>query len=29
LRAHIEEDPSRPVLITTIRGLGYRFERAR
>jgi two-component system response regulator RegX3 len=29
LRAHIEEDPARPVLITTIRGLGYRFERPR
>jgi two-component system response regulator RegX3 len=29
LRAHIEEDPARPALITTIRGLGYRFERAR
>jgi two-component system response regulator RegX3 len=26
LRAHVEEDPSQPVLITTIRGLGYRFE---
>ncbi len=26
LRARIEEDPSRPALITTIRGLGYRFE---
>ncbi|MDA8391310.1 MAG: response regulator transcription factor [Actinomycetota bacterium] len=26
LRARIEEDPSRPCLITTIRGLGYRFE---
>ncbi|HLG91970.1 MAG TPA: response regulator transcription factor [Acidimicrobiales bacterium] len=29
LRARIEEDPSRPKLITTIRGLGYRYERAR
>jgi two-component system response regulator RegX3 len=27
LRSHVEEDPSQPVLITTIRGLGYRFER--
>lgn len=27
LRARIEEDPAQPVLITTIRGLGYRFER--
>ncbi len=26
LRARIEEDPSNPKLITTIRGLGYRFE---
>jgi two-component system, OmpR family, response regulator RegX3 len=26
LRARIEEDPSRPQLITTIRGVGYRFE---
>jgi two-component system response regulator RegX3 len=26
LRARIEEDPSRPRLITTIRGVGYRFE---
>jgi two-component system, OmpR family, response regulator RegX3 len=29
LRAHVEKDPARPVLITTIRGLGYRFERPR
>ncbi len=29
LRAKIEEDPSRPARITTIRGLGYKFERAR
>ncbi|HEV2360738.1 MAG TPA: response regulator transcription factor [Acidimicrobiales bacterium] len=29
LRARIEEDPSHPTLITTIRGLGYRFERPR
>lgn len=26
LRARLEEDPSRPTLITTIRGLGYRLE---
>lgn len=26
LRAALEEDPSRPVLITTLRGQGYRFE---
>ena len=29
LRSRIEADPSRPVLITTIRGLGYRFEAPR
>jgi two-component system response regulator RegX3 len=29
LRAKIEDDPSRPARITTIRGLGYKFERAR
>jgi two-component system, OmpR family, response regulator RegX3 len=29
LRAKVEEDPSRPSRITTIRGLGYRSERAR
>ncbi len=29
LRAKIEEDPSTPTLITTIRGLGYRFEAGR
>jgi two-component system response regulator RegX3 len=29
LRAHIEVDPSQPKLITTIRGLGYRFETPR
>jgi two-component system response regulator RegX3 len=29
LRAKIEEDPSSPALITTIRGLGYRFEAGR
>ncbi len=26
LRAKIEEDPARPRLLTTIRGVGYRFE---
>ncbi len=29
LRAHIEANPSQPQLITTIRGLGYRFENSR
>lgn len=29
LRARIEEDPSKPTLISTIRGLGYRFEAPR
>ena len=29
LRARIEQDPSRPVCITTIRGLGYRYEAPR
>jgi two-component system, OmpR family, response regulator RegX3 len=29
LRAKIEKDPSNPALITTIRGLGYRFEAGR
>lgn len=29
LRAHIEADPSQPKLITTIRGVGYRFETPR
>jgi two-component system response regulator RegX3 len=28
LRSRIEEDPSVPRLITTVRGLGYRFQRA-
>lgn len=27
LRARVEEDPAKPQLITTIRGLGYRFEK--
>jgi two-component system, OmpR family, response regulator RegX3 len=26
LRSRIEADPSRPILITTVRGVGYRFE---
>jgi two-component system response regulator RegX3 len=26
IRSHIEEDPSDPRLITTVRGVGYRFE---
>ena len=26
LRSRIEMDPSRPVLITTVRGVGYRFD---
>ena len=29
LRAKIEHDPAHPDRITTIRGLGYKFERAR
>jgi two-component system response regulator RegX3 len=29
LRAKIEEEPSQPVRIVTIRGLGYKFEQAR
>jgi two-component system, OmpR family, response regulator RegX3 len=29
LRSHVEEDPSSPKLITTIRGVGYRFDAAR
>jgi len=27
LRAKVEADPSRPELITTIRGLGYKYTR--
>ena len=27
LRDKIEDDPSRPALVTTVRGVGYRFER--
>ncbi|HXF56384.1 MAG TPA: response regulator transcription factor [Actinomycetota bacterium] len=27
LRAKVEDDPSRPRLITTVRGVGYRLER--
>jgi two-component system response regulator RegX3 len=26
LRTHIERDPSSPAIITTVRGVGYRFE---
>jgi two-component system response regulator RegX3 len=29
LRAKIEDDPGRPARITTIRGLGYKFEALR
>src|SRR5688500_14982640 len=29
LRAKVEPDPSKPMHITTIRGLGYRYERPR
>lgn len=29
LRSRIEEDPSHPELITTVRGVGYRFEAPR
>ena len=29
LRAKVEEDPSHPTQITTIRGLGYRYEKPR
>ena len=29
LRAKVEDDPSNPTRITTIRGLGYRYERPR
>ena len=28
LRAHLEREPSNPVIITTVRGVGYRFELA-
>ena len=28
LRSRIEADPSTPVLITTVRGVGYRFAAA-
>jgi two-component system, OmpR family, response regulator MtrA len=27
LRTKVEDDPSRPELITTVRGVGYRLER--
>jgi two-component system response regulator RegX3 len=26
LRTHVEADPSSPAIITTVRGVGYRFE---
>ena len=26
LRSHVERDPSAPTIITTVRGVGYRFE---
>jgi two-component system response regulator RegX3 len=26
LRTHVERDPSAPSIITTVRGVGYRFE---
>jgi two-component system response regulator RegX3 len=26
LRAKVEQDPTRPVHIITVRGLGYKFE---
>jgi two-component system response regulator RegX3 len=26
IRSKIEEDPARPVHLTTVRGLGYKFE---
>ena len=29
LRAKVEDDPSRPARITTVRGLGYKFENPR
>jgi two-component system response regulator MtrA len=28
LRAKVEDDPSRPALIKTVRGVGYRLDRA-
>jgi two-component system response regulator MtrA len=28
LRAKIEDDPAHPTVITTVRGVGYRLERA-
>jgi DNA-binding response OmpR family regulator len=28
LRAKVEVDPSKPTMISTVRGVGYRFERA-
>jgi two-component system response regulator RegX3 len=29
LRSHVEVDPSHPLLITTVRGVGYRFDAPR
>ncbi len=29
LRSHVEQDPSHPQLITTVRGVGYRFDAPR
>jgi two-component system response regulator RegX3 len=29
LRAKVEEDPSQPARIVTVRGVGYRFEKPR
>ncbi|MEY3701510.1 MAG: hypothetical protein RI891_802, partial [Gemmatimonadota bacterium] len=29
LRSKIEDDPSSPVRIVTIRGLGYKYEKPR
>jgi two-component system OmpR family response regulator len=26
LRKKVEDDPANPALITTVRGIGYRFE---
>ena len=28
LRAKVEDDPSRPAVIKTVRGVGYRLDRA-
>jgi two-component system response regulator RegX3 len=29
LRAKVEDDPSRPSRIVTVRGVGYRYEKPR